>query len=194
MKLLDLLDLLDDNQQRVLVACVLIFAGVASLQSYQGRQRELAPVILLATATPPLPTMPVAATPSGPTLPRAVIAYAAPDGIVLGAIEPGRAYRLAARSGDFWLQLDVADSGLVWVRASDLPEIAAPDLATPVPQPTPAPIYIAPAPAMPAAPAMPPAPAMPAAPMPEAPAAPVPTPAQMAPLPTVPAIQQNTIR
>jgi hypothetical protein len=179
-KLLDLLDLLDDNQQRVLVACVLIFAGVASLHSYQGRQRALAPIVLLATATPPLPTIPVAATPSGPTLPRAVIAYAAPDGIVLGAIEPGRAYRLAARSGDFWLQLDVADSGLVWVRASDLPEIAAPDLATPVSQPTPAPIYIAPVPAMPAAP--------------EAPVAPVPTPAQMAPLPTVPAIQQNTIR
>lgn len=72
------------------------------------------------------------------TLPRAVVAYAAPDGAVLGSIEPGRAYTPTARLGDAWTRITAAGSGLVWVRAAELPaDPALPDLATPTPPPPP---------------------------------------------------------
>lgn len=72
-------------------------------------------------------------------LPRAVVAYAEPDGAPLGAIEAGRQYRPLARSGDGWLLLDVQHSGAVWVRSDDLTGAAAglPNLATPTAQPAP---------------------------------------------------------
>lgn len=57
---------------------------------------------------------------SGPVLPRAVVAYDAPDGAPIGALDSGRAYIVIARWGDGWLQADVAGSGLVWLRVSDL--------------------------------------------------------------------------
>lgn len=119
----------------------------------------------------PSPTLGVArlAAERGPAgLPRAVVAYDAPGGAVVGALEPGRAYRVAARAGLDWVQLDVAAAGaaanLVWVVASDVPEGAAlaglADLATPAPTATPRLIYVAapapaPAPAAAAAPAAP---------------------------------------
>lgn len=96
-------------------------------------------------------------------LPRAVVAYDAPGGAVVGALEPGRQYQVVARAGLDWVQLDVGHVGkganLVWVAAGDVPEtqMAAglADLATPVPTATaqvvyvaaPAPAAVAPAPA-----------------------------------------------
>jgi hypothetical protein len=97
------------------------------------------PVIIIvatptaAAAAPPL--LAIAAAQTG--LPRAVVAYDRPDGAALGAIEAGRAYTLTARLGDTWLQADVAQSGQVWIHASDLfGDLASlPDVATPIPAP-----------------------------------------------------------
>jgi hypothetical protein len=83
-----------------------------------------------ATVTPsPIPAaIPAAAG-------RLLIAFAAPDGQPLGAIESTRAITPTAHYGDGWIQADVEGSGLVWLRASDAPELAivGPDLA---PRPT----------------------------------------------------------
>lgn len=97
-------------------------------------------------------------------LPRAVVAYDAPDGSVIGALEQGRGYKVVARSGLAWVQLDVARAGetgnLVWVSADDVPEVQTAaglqDLATPAPSATPQVVYVAapaPLPALPEAPA-----------------------------------------
>lgn len=72
----------------------------------------------------PVPTVaptlaPTIASTAGPVLDRAIVAYAAPGGDVIGAIEPGRPYTLAARAPG-WVQLAIAGSGLVWVRAGDI--------------------------------------------------------------------------
>lgn len=121
------------------------------------------PVVMLATPTLGLSRSVGVMAAQAPGLPRALVAYAAPDGPVIGALEPGRPYRLVARSGLAWAQLDVAAPGepvnLVWVRAEELPELralAVADLATP--QPTAAPqvrYVVAPAAPAPAAPAPP---------------------------------------
>jgi hypothetical protein len=62
---------------------------------------------------------------------RLLIAFASPDGEVLGAIESTRAITPTAHYGDTWIQADVAGSGLVWLRASDSPDLAivGPDLS-----------------------------------------------------------------
>lgn len=81
-------------------------------------------------APSPLP----AATPAA-VAGRLLIAFAAPDGVPLGAIEASRAITPTAHYGADWIQADVAGSGLVWLRAADVPALAitGPDLA---PRPT----------------------------------------------------------
>lgn len=93
------------------------------------------------------PTQPV--TESARGLRRAVVAYAAPGGDLIGAIEAGRAYTPTGTFGADWLQIDVTGSGAVWVRASELPGAAVaalPDLQPPTPLPTatdvPAPVVV----------------------------------------------------
>lgn len=68
---------------------------------------------------------------------RLLIAFASPDGFILGAIESTRAITPTAHYGDSWIQADVHDSGLVWLRASDAPDLAivGPDLAPRRPAP-----------------------------------------------------------
>lgn len=87
---------------------------------------------------------------------RLLIAFASPDGVILGAIESTRAITPTAHYGDTWIQADVAGSGLVWLRASDAPDLAltGPDLAPRRP------VAAAPAvaPQAPAAPTTPPPP------------------------------------
>jgi hypothetical protein len=71
-------------------------------------------------------------------LQRAVVAYAAPDGAVIGPIEAGRAYTPTARLGLEWTQIDATGSGKVWIAARELqPDPALADLTppTPIPQP-----------------------------------------------------------
>jgi hypothetical protein len=76
-------------------------------------------IIASPTFAPPTPGAQVAAT--GPNLtPRALVAYDAPDGRALGAIEQGRHYQVLASWGAAWLQADVTGSGVVWLRAADL--------------------------------------------------------------------------
>ena len=85
-------------------------------------------------ATAASTSMPAATAPT--TAPIAMIdAYAAPNGARLDAIESARAITPTAHYGDGWIQADVAGSGLVWLRAADVPELAitGPDLA---PRPT----------------------------------------------------------
>jgi hypothetical protein len=94
------------------------------------QQPTPAPVILVAT---PLPAtfIPIAASSVELLLLRAVVAYDAPDGTVLGATLPGRPYQLVARSGAAWVLLAVEDSGSVWVRRDELEGVV--DLAAPLP-------------------------------------------------------------
>jgi hypothetical protein len=107
----------------------------------------LPPIIILASPTMAGPSIAVSQPRSG--LPRAVVAYDAPDGHALGAIEAGRAFTPTVRSGLEWLQIDAADSGLVWVRVAELVDGLAslPDVATPVPPAAPVLVEAAPEPA-----------------------------------------------
>jgi hypothetical protein len=104
----------------------------------------LAPIIIIASPIaqiPPTAIPPAAVVAAFPpnALRRAVVAYDAPAGNVLGAIEQGRVYAVLARFGSDWLQADVSGSGVVWLKADqvlDLPAGLA-DL-----QPTSAPVVI----------------------------------------------------
>lgn len=79
-------------------------------------------------------------------LPRAMLAYGAPDGAPMSALDSGRPYAVVGRSGDGWLQLDVGEPKPVWVRAWDGAAFGAvPDLATPTPEPTATPVPYTPA-------------------------------------------------
>lgn len=110
-------------------------------------------VLVYAWATPraptaaPTPRATAGATvqPTAPPIeaPIAMLpAYAAPDGVQLGMIEATRALTPTAHYASDWIQADVRGSGLIWLRASDWPELAiiGPDLA---PRPTIAPVYVA---------------------------------------------------
>lgn len=91
-----------------------------------------------ATAVPTLaPTSAPTAAPATPV--RLLAAFAAPDGATLGTIEATRPYTVTAHYGSDWLQAQVEGSGLIWLRAADLPGVAlaGPDLAPRRPQPAP---------------------------------------------------------
>lgn len=124
---------LDDNGPALFIlGALLLVLGVVQLGRALLPQR--ATVIVSATATPALQLLPTP-QPAGDVLPRAVTAYAAPGGAILGAIEPGRPYAIVARAGSEWLQLNVQDSGLVWVRWADSGLVPAGELADLTPAP-----------------------------------------------------------
>lgn len=116
-----------------------------------------APVPALPAAASATPTERAATSASGEAtdapgqsarLDRAMVAYSAPEGDVIGAIEPGRAYTVTARLNTTWVQIDTVGGGLVWVHADAIrlaPSLiaAVPDLATPTARPTAAPPPIA---------------------------------------------------
>jgi hypothetical protein len=115
----------------------------------------LDPIIIIAS---PLPVVPPTAIPPAAqvaaltpnALRRAVVAYDAPAGNVLGAIEQGRVYSVLARWGSDWLQADVQDSGVVWLKADqvlDLPAGLADLEPTQAPVIVERPIYVAAQPA-----------------------------------------------
>jgi hypothetical protein len=88
------------------------------------------PIILLATPVPAM-SIPVVALSAELRLVRAVVAYDAPEGKVLGATLPGRRYKLLARSGTAWVRLATHGSGSVWVRRDALEGVV--DVTTPLP-------------------------------------------------------------
>jgi len=110
-----------------------------------------------ASSAAPAPAVQPTAAPSAATvappaattvLGRAVVAYDAPDGAPVGALDAGRPYTVAEELGS-WRQLDVAGSGLVWVRAWEMDGIAPPTptplpTAIPVPTAAPAPVRVVP--------------------------------------------------
>jgi hypothetical protein len=157
----------DDNRISIVAfGVLLIAAGAVSLGRTLSARQEQRPVILVATATPSLQRLPTAQL-TGPVLPRAAVAYAAPGGLVLGGLEPGRSYVPLARYGASWLQVD-AGSGPVWVLASEAGLTIDAALADLQPQPTAVVVVVrevqqqtvyiaAPPPAAPAEPYQPPA-------------------------------------
>jgi len=119
----------------------------------QAQPTVALPIILIATAQP-LPTSTPAAMIAVEQPPRYVVAFAAPDGAILGAIPQPRAEQITARFGDNWYMLEW-NGGPAWVRAADL-GLSIANLAPPevvyvsVPQAAPAPAapQAAPAPAV----------------------------------------------
>lgn len=109
-------------------AGVLIILAMIALATYGTPQQ---PTALAITSQPTAaPTaLPAVPTPT-PEPPRTISAYAAPDGAVLGPIELDRMMTPKAHYGSAWIQADVEGSGLVWVRAADVPDLAlvGPDL------------------------------------------------------------------
>ncbi|HEU5103499.1 MAG TPA: hypothetical protein VFU22_30980, partial [Roseiflexaceae bacterium] len=110
-------------------------------------------ILVYAWATPAAPTAPATAHPTAiptaqataaptaapATAVRLLAAFAAPDGSTLGTIEATRAITPVAHFGSDWIQAEVEGSGLIWLRAADLPgtELVGPDLA---PRPTARPV------------------------------------------------------
>jgi hypothetical protein len=87
-------------------------------------QQEPAPsAVPAATAVPSMVS-------SIETFSRAIIAYGAPAGNEIGAVEPGRTYErlndTVQLNGIYWRRVSVANSGRVWVRETDLGGIATP--------------------------------------------------------------------
>ncbi|MBP1467999.1 hypothetical protein EYB53_019940 [Candidatus Chloroploca sp. M-50] len=130
----------------VALACLLLGGG---LWATWPRPHPAAPPVATNPAPPP------AATTARHVLPRAVVAFAAPEGVAVGALEPGRPYTTLATQ-DGWLRIAADGSGTVWIRAWELtgsgPPTATPT-ATPLPTATPRPAP-PPPPAAPVAPAL----------------------------------------
>lgn len=109
---------------------------------------QTAPAVVVPTAAP---AQQVAAAPAGNVTRRAIVVYGAPDlTTAIGAVEMGRSYRLLARFGSDWLQVEVSDgTGIVYVRTSDVLGVSG-DLVDLQPAAAPQVVYVpvsAPAPA-----------------------------------------------
>lgn len=143
----------------VVIVASLAYAWQVRREQPAAPVATLAPVILIATARPEPTADTIAVAVAEMRLPRAVVAYDAPGGRVIGAVDSGRAYEIIARSGLDWMQLRIDGSGDIWIQRADL---EGPDLATPEPPPptaAPVVVYVAPA-----TPDLPPPTAMPESP------------------------------
>lgn len=131
-------------QQFVLgIVGVITVVGVLALALSQGGTPSALKTTPAAqafdTASKTSPTTSPAPTPEATAAPRTIAAYAAPDGLLLGQIAAERAITPAAHYGSGWIAYQDG-AGLVWVRASDRPDLAlaGPDLAPAVAPPVPA--------------------------------------------------------
>lgn len=123
---------------------ILLMVGAASYQLGHMPTTPLAitpgpsTAAFLAAPSPEAPQASPAPTSEATAVPSAISAYAAPDGLLLGQIELDRTITPVAHFGSAWLQADVEGSGLVWLRAGDVPDIAltGPDLAPAAQQPS----------------------------------------------------------
>lgn len=120
----------------VLIALMIVAASYQLSQLPSARPLQVTPgpstaAFLAAPSSAPAPT------PAATAAIRTISAYAAPDGLLLGQIELDRMMTPIAHYGGGWIQADVAGSGVVWLRASDVPDLAliGPDLAPVASQP-----------------------------------------------------------
>lgn len=100
------------------------------------------PVIIVATPTPgaagaqlvanQAAELPAELPAGAERLGQAVIAYDAPQGNPMDALDTGRAFVRLASSGPGWVQIRLVDGPDVWVQASKLPGWV-PDIATAIP-------------------------------------------------------------
>jgi hypothetical protein len=109
----------------------LLSAGVVALLLllallYISSGQPAAPTAVLPQATALAAAAPVAhPTPVATPAPVAMRdAFAAPEGLRLGAIEATRAITPVAHFGADWIQADVAGSGRIWLRKRDWPSLA----------------------------------------------------------------------
>jgi hypothetical protein len=127
------------------IALIAVMIGAASYQL--GRLPSTQPLAITPSAQAfekqpqEGPSAPISATIAPTPVARLVSAYAAPDGLLLGQIEEDRMMVPVAHYGSSWVQADVEGSGLVWLRAQDVPDLAltGPDLAPVAVQPVPEP-------------------------------------------------------
>lgn len=121
--------------------CVLALLAIAilvgRLRSMPSPAAEVKPVIIVATSQPLPPTATPAAVVAAVVPPRMVVAFAAPDGAVLGPIPAPDISAVLARYGDAWA-LVPWEAGQVWVRAAD---VGLPDVADLEPPPAPQVVY-----------------------------------------------------
>ena len=120
------------TRQEQLIGAIIGLVLLIMVSILWSRNQAQAPSAPVATTAPASTTAPL---PTAPPVAMRFPAYAAPDGVTLGAIEATRAITPTAHYGDGWIQADVAGSGRIWLRASDWPSLAivGPDLA-PTPQ------------------------------------------------------------
>jgi hypothetical protein len=109
----------------------LLSAGIVALLLlmallYISSGQPAAPVSVLPQATAMIRLAPIAhPTPQATIAPvRMLDAFAAPEGLRLGAIEATRAITPVAHFGADWIQADVKGSGRIWLRTRDWPSLA----------------------------------------------------------------------
>ncbi len=71
----------------------------------------------------------LAMQPTLPTLPQPLVAWYGPGGEIFGAVAAGTPYMPVARFGADWVQLDLSDTGMLWVRSGDVAALPGVNLA-----------------------------------------------------------------
>jgi len=118
----------------------LLFIGIALFSL--GRSVETPAARPLGGATA-IATARITLIPQPTPVARLLVAFAAPGGLVLGAIESSREMTATGRYGDDWTQFDVLGSGLVWLHAGDVSGLVTAGLPDLRPRPTVAPSPVA---------------------------------------------------
>lgn len=112
------------RQELISAGLVVPLLLLAFLYISSGQPEKRTPVLSQATAmiAAPFPAPPQPVATVAPIAMRD--AFAAPEGIRLGAIEATRAITAVAHFGADWIQADVKGSGKIWLRARDWPSLA----------------------------------------------------------------------
>lgn len=113
------------RQELISAGLVALLLLMALLYISSGQPEKRAPVLPQATAMIAAAPAPAHPTPVATVAPIAMLdAFAAPDGVRLGAIEATRVITPVAHFGADWIQADVTGSGRIWLRKRDWPALA----------------------------------------------------------------------